>query len=270
MRKKVSGKEVNLDNIRRINRLFRPDGKVLIMAMEHSIIFGPTKGLELPGETIKKAIAGGVDGIMTSYGMATHFAKEISPVGLILRSDGVATMLGPDVEAPVWFGVKEALRIGADALCISSFPGDVKEMRTLNNLAKITRKAHSWGLAVQAEMVPGGMGGSPEYRTKEKVALAARAGLEMGGDWVKIPYVEGFEEIVKICYKPVVIMGSKKRNTVEEFLTEMKKAMDAGAAGGTIGRNIFESDNPEAMAAALSGIIHQGISVDEATRIAKS
>lgn len=258
-----------MDNIRRLNRLFKPDGKVLIMATEHSIIFGPTKGLEDPGDTIKKAIAGGIDGIMTSYGIARHFAKEISPVGLILRSDGASTRLGPDVEAPVWFGVKEALRLGADALCISAFPGDDNEMSTFNNLAEITRRAHKWGLAVQAEMVPGGMMSTSEYRTKENIALAARAGLELGGDWVKVPFVDGFEDIVKTCYKPVVIMGSKKRNSIEEFLTEMKKAMDAGAAGGTIGRNIFESDNPEAMAAALSAIIHGGVSVDQATRIAK-
>src|SRR5690606_34755543 len=99
-----NGKVLNMDNTRRLNRLFKPDGKVLIMAMEHSIIFGPTKGQVKPGETILQAIQGGVDGIMTSYGMARHFAKEISAVGLILRSDGVATILGPDVEAPVWFG----------------------------------------------------------------------------------------------------------------------------------------------------------------------
>ncbi len=258
-----------MDNIRRLNRLFQPDGKVLILAMEHSIIFGPTKGQVKPGETITQAILGGVDGIMTSYGMARHFAREISPVGLVLRSDGVATILGPDVEAPVWFGVKEALRLGADALCISSYPGDVKEMTTFNNLAEITSEAHSWGLAVQAEMVPGGMQSTPEYRTVERVTLAARAGIELGADWVKVPYVDSFEQVVAACYKPVVIMGSKKRNTVEEFLTEMKKAMDAGAAGGTIGRNIFEADNPMAMAAALAAIIHQGVTVDEATRIAK-
>jgi len=162
-----------MDNVRRMNRIFKSDGKVLILAMEHSIIFGPTKGQVKPGETIVQAIQGGVDGIMTSYGMARHFAWEISKVGLILRSDGVATMLGPDVEAPVWFGVKEALRLGAEALCISAYPGDEKEMRTFNNLAEITAKAHFWGLAVQAEMVPGGMQSTPEYRTVERVALAA-------------------------------------------------------------------------------------------------
>jgi len=258
-----------MDNVRRMKRIFQPDGKTLIMAYEHSGIFGPGKGLERPGEMIRKAIAGGVDAVMTSYGIARHFASELAPVGLVLRSDGAATKLGPDAAAPVWFGVEEALRLGADALCVSAYPGDVKEMDTLNNLVEVTAEAHAWGLAVQAEMVPGGMGSSPEYRNMENVALAARLGIELGGDWVKIPYVEPFAEVVKACYKPVVIMGGSKRGTVEEFLTEMKAAMDAGAAGGTIGRNIFEADDPEAMAAALAAIIHQGISVDKALRLAK-
>lgn len=257
-----------MDNIRRLKHIFKPDGKTLIMAMEHTIIFGPGKGLADPGDTIRKAIQGGVDGVMTSYGVARHFADELAPVGLVLRSDGASTIIGPDVPAPVWFGVKEALRIDADALCISAFPGNEKEMSSFNNLAEITCEAHAWGLAVQAEMMPGGMGSSPDFRTKENVALAARAGLELGGDWVKIPYVEGFADIVKACYKPVVIMGMKKRPSSEAFLTEMKKAMDAGASGGTIGRNIFEADDPGAMAAALAAIIHDGVSVSEAMSIA--
>ncbi len=258
-----------MDNIRRINQIFQEDGKTLVLALEHTIIFGPGKGLDKPGVTLQKAMAGGVDAVMTSYGIARHFARELSRSGLILRADGAATKLGPDVPAPVWFGVEEALRLGADALCISAFPGNHKEMATFNNLAETTKEAHQWGLAVQAEMMPGGMGSGPEFRTKECVALAARAGLELGGDWVKIPYVEGFKEIVDACFKPVVIMGLGRRSSTEEFLTEMKAAMDAGAAGGTIGRNIFEADNPQAMAAALAAIIHQGVSVSEAVKIAK-
>lgn len=257
-----------MDNIRRINQVFQDDGKTLVLALEHTIIFGPGKGLARPGETIRNAIAGGVDAVMTSYGIARTFAMELSRRGLILRADGAATKFGPDVPAPVWFGVKEALRLGADALCISAFPGNAKEMATFTNLAETTRAAHQWGLAVQAEMMPGGMGSGPEFCTKEYVALAARAGLELGGDWVKIPYVDGFKEIVDACYRPVVIMGLSRRASPEEFLTEMKAAMDAGAAGGTIGRNIFEADNPAAMAAALAAIIHKGVSVSEAMKIA--
>ena len=262
-------KKANMDITRRMKRIFRADGRTLILAYEHTIIFGPGKGLEHPGETLAQAIAGGVDAVMTSYGIARHYADVLAPVGLVLRADGASTRLGPDVPAPVWFGVQDALRLGADALCVSAYPGNAKEMATFNNLSETAREAHQWGLAVQAEMVPGGMGSTPEFRNLENVALAARAGIELGGDWVKVPYVVEFDKIVDVCFKPVVIMGGGKRGTAEEFLTEMKAAMDSGAAGGTIGRNLFEADNPGAMAAALAGIIHQGISVDEALRIAR-
>jgi len=237
--------------------------------MEHTGIFGPGKGLERPGETIKKVVAGNADAVMTTFGIASHFVSELAPVGLILRSDGAATKLGEDVSAPVWFGVEEAIRIGADALCLSAYPGDHKEMDTLNNIAEVARQARYWGLAVQAEMVPGGMGSGPEMRTVENIAHAARLGLELGADWVKVPYVEGFKKVVEVCFKPVVIMGGKKRSNDLDILTEMKAAMDAGAAGGTIGRNIFESDDPEAMTAALVAIVHDGVSVDQAVKIAK-
>jgi DhnA family fructose-bisphosphate aldolase class Ia len=220
--------------------------------------------LERPGETIAKVVAGGADAIMTSFGIASQFARALSPVGLILRADGAPTKLGPDTAAPVWFGVEEALRLGADALCVSAFPGHHTEGKTLDNLASVTRQAQAWGLAVQAEMVPGGLGSGPDARTIENVALAARVGIELGADWVKVPYVEGFGEVTSACFKPVVIMGGSRRSSEEEILAEVKAAMEQGAAGATIGRNIFEADDPEAMAAALSAMIHQEVSVEEA------
>jgi DhnA family fructose-bisphosphate aldolase class Ia len=118
-------------------------------------------------------------------------------------------------------------------------------------------------------MVPGGMGSGPEFRTVENVALAARVGIEMGADWVKIPYVPAFEQVTSVCFKPVVIMGGAQRGSEFEFLSELRTAMDAGAAGGTIGRNIFESDDPKAMTAAIAAIIHNDASVDEAMAILK-
>ena len=253
--------------IRRLGRIFRPDGRALIVATEHAAIFGPGKGLERPGETIAKVVAGGADAIMTSFGIAGHFTRELSPVGLILRADGAPTRLGPDTAAPVWFGVEEALRLGADALCVSAFPGHHTEAASLNNLAAVTRQALSWGLAVQAEMVPGGMGGGPETRTLENVALAARVGIELGADWVKVPYVGGFAQVTGVCFKPVVIMGGSRRSSEAEILAEVRAAMDAGAAGATIGRNIFEADDPEAMTAALAAIIHCNASVEQALAI---
>ena len=252
---------------RRLGHIFRPDGRALIIATEHSAIFGPMKGLERPGETIEKVIAGGVDAVMTSFGIAHHFARTLAPVGLILRSDGAPTKLGPDTAAPVWFDVEEALRLGADALCVSAFPGHHTEAATLHSLASVAREAQAWGLALQAEMVPGGMGGGPETRTVENVALAARVGAELGADWVKVPYAEGFEQVTGTCFKPVVIMGGSRRGSEVEILAEVKAAMEAGAAGATIGRNIFGAQDPEAMTAALSAIIHQDATVEEALAI---
>jgi len=253
--------------VRRLGHIFRPDGRALIVATEHAAIFGPMQGLERPGDTIEKIIAGGVDAVMTSFGIAHHFARTLSPVGLILRADGAPTKLGPDAAAPIWFDVEEALRLGADALCVSAFPGHHTETATLDSLASVAREAQAWGLAVQAEMVPGGMGGGPEARTVENVALAARVGAELGADWVKVPYVESFEQVTGSCFKPVVIMGGSRRSSEAEILAEVKAAMEGGAAGATIGRNIFGSKDPEAMTAALSAIIHQDASVDEALAI---
>jgi class I fructose-bisphosphate aldolase/fructose-bisphosphate aldolase/2-amino-3,7-dideoxy-D-threo-hept-6-ulosonate synthase len=235
--------------------------------MDHGAILGPSRGLEQPGETIRKVVAGGADAVMTSFGIAKRFARELAPVGLILRADGASTKLGPDVAAPIWFGVESALRLGGDALCISAFPGHHTERESLDNLATIAREAHAWGLALQAEMVPGGMGSGPEMRTLENVALAARLGAELGGDWVKVPYAPGFQQVTGSCFTPVVILGGSRRDSVTHVLEEVKAAMTAGAAGITMGRNIFEADDPQAMTAALAAIIHDDASVKEALDI---
>lgn len=254
-------------NTRRLNHIFRPDGRTLIVAMEHAAIFGPGKGTEQPGETIKQVAAGGADAVMASFGIVGHFVNELAPLGVILRSDGAPTILGPDVSAPVWFGVEEALRLDADGICISAFPGHHSEQQSLDNLASISREAHKWGIALQGEMVPGGMTAAPESRTVKTVALAARLGCELGADWVKVPYVEGFEQVVRGCYKPVVILGGSKRGSALEIFTEVRAALDAGAAGVTMGRNIWESDDPQAMTAALTALIHEDASVETAMKI---
>jgi fructose-bisphosphate aldolase, class I len=252
---------------RRLNHIFRPDGRALIVAMEHAAIFGPGKGTEDPGETIKQVVAGGASAVMASFGIIRRFVKELASVGVILRSDGAPTILGPDVSAPVWFGVEEALRLDADGICISAFPGHHSEQQSLDNLAQIAREAHKWGLALQGEMVPGGMTAGPEARTVETVALAARLGCELGADWVKVPYVDGFARVVRGCYKPVVILGGSKRGSTLEVFKEVRAALDAGAAGVTMGRNIWESDDPQAMTAALSALIHEDASVEKAMSI---
>lgn len=243
--------------LRRMNRIFRPDGRALIVAMDHGLIDGPTPGLEQPDATVAKVAAGGADAVLTSYGVARRFARELAPLGLILRADGGATSLGTaGGPGATFFGVEEALRLGADAVAVSAFPGSPVEVESLERLAHVIAAAHAWGLPVMAEMVPGGFDSPPEQRTPHAVALAVRVAAELGADFVKTPYVTGFAAVTAGCYVPVVVLGGAKRGNEQAMLADIRAAMAAGAAGVAIGRNIFQAEDPTAMTAAVAGIVH--------------
>jgi DhnA family fructose-bisphosphate aldolase class Ia len=250
---------------RRLNHIFRRSGRALIVAMDHGLLDGPCPGLEDPAETIEKIVAGGADAVLTSYGVARRFARELAPVGLILRLDGGATSLGRlDGPTNLLYRVEDALRLGADAVALNGFPGAPHEAASLENLASAIRQAHPWGMAVMAEMVPGGFDSPPEWRTMDKIALAVRVAAELGADFVKTPYSAGFVDVTSTCYVPVVILGGAKRGNERGMLADIKAAIEAGAVGVAIGRNIFQAGDPAAMTAAVAAIIHQDASVDEA------
>jgi len=256
-----------MSTTRRMNRIFRPDGKALIVALDHGLLDGPCPGLEKPAETIAKIIDGGADAVLTSYGIARRFARELAPLGLILRADGAATNLGKKSDGPsssLFFEVEDALRLGADAVVVTALPGSPKEEATLKNLATMARIAHSWDVPVLGEMVPGGFNSGPEYRTQENIAMSARIGVELGADFIKTPYADGFKAVTSTCFCPVVILGGSKRGSERDMLVDIKAAVDAGGAGVAIGRNIFQTDNPAAMTSAVAAILHKGVSVDQA------
>lgn len=242
---------------RRLNRIFRPDGRALIAAFDHGLIDGPAPGMEQPGETLQQIVSGGADAILTSYGTARRFAREIAPLGLILRLDGGGTKLGEMGPGAQFYTVENALRLGADAVAVSAFPGSPEERSTLRTLAKVIGEAHRWGIPVMAEMVPGGFDSAPEYRTAESIGIAARVAAELGADWVKIPYAEGFQHVTERCYVPAVILGGAKKGSEDQMLATISQALTAGAAGVAIGRNIFQADDPAGMTAAVASLIHE-------------
>ncbi len=254
-----------MSTTRRLNRIFQPDGRALIVAFDHGMIDGPAKGMEQPGRALKKIVQGGADAILTTYGMATRFAKEIAPLGLILRLDGGGTRLGAmDGPGAQFYAVEDALRLGADAVAVSAFPGSPKEEATLETLARVVGDAHAWGLPVMGEMVPGGFDSGPEFRSAQSIAIAARVAAELGADWVKIPYASDFEQVTSGCYVPAVILGGAKKGSERAMLETIKAALKAGSVGVAIGRNIFQAKDPAAMTAAVAAILHRDASVDEA------
>jgi len=252
---------------RRLNHIFRPDGRALIVAFDHGLFSGPAPGMEQPQSTLEQIVAGGADAILTSYGVATRFAASIANLGLILRLDGGGTLLNNTGPGTQLYTVEDALRLGADAVAISAFPGAANEESSLEMLAQTIAQAHFWGMPVMGEMVPGGFDSGPEFRTAESVALSARVAAELGADWVKIPYTQGFEYVTSTCYVPAVILGGAKKGSERAMLEDIEQALQAGAKGVAIGRNIFQAPSPRAMTAAIAALVHDGVSVDEAMAI---
>lgn len=252
---------------RRLNHIFRPDGRAFIVAFDHGMIDGPAKGMEQPAKTLEKIAAGGADAILTSYGTALRFAREIEPLGLILRLDGGGTKLGVMGPGSQFYSVEDAIRLGADAVAVSAFPGSPKEEESLRMLAQVIGEAHRWGIPVMGEMVPGGFDSPDHMRTAESIAIAARIGAELGSDWVKIPHADDFEQVTSTCYVPAVILGGAKKGSERVMLEKIRGALDVGAKGVAIGRNIFQADDPLAMTAAVAALIHDNVSVDDAMKI---
>jgi DhnA family fructose-bisphosphate aldolase class Ia len=251
---------------RRLNRILNCDGRALIVAMDHGAIQGP-KGLERPGEVIQKVIAGGADAILTTYGIARSFAKELSPVGLILRTDGGQSTIGPDIsESAPMYSVEDALRLGADGVVANAGPGHRNEVKHMEWLSTLSSECDRWGVVLVAEMVPGGFDSGPEFRTLANHQLAARFGSEYGADILKTPYCDGFEAVVGSCYTPIVVPGGSKM-TAEQLLTMVYNAVQAGAIGCAVGRNVWGADDPVKMTAALAAVIHGAANVADALKL---
>ncbi len=255
-----------MSTTRRLRRIFGSDDRTVIVALDHGLIDGPCPGFDDPADVIARVVAGGADAVLTSYGIARRFAAELAGVGLILRSDGAATNLGTPSDGSTqrrFFEVDEALRLGADALVVTALPGSPKEEPTLTNLAHAVREAHRWGLPVLAEMVPGGFDSSPELRGPDAVAFAARLGAELGADFIKAPYTPDYRSVTARTFAPVVVLGGSKGDE-RAVLADIAAALDAGAAGVAMGRNIFQSSDPTAMTAAIVALVHGGADVEEA------
>lgn len=242
----------------RLNRLLASDGRTVIAALDHGIAgMRPLAALERPAEIISQVIAGGADAILTTPGIARECAACFRHVGLIVRADaGPTALTGRWGETRVALGVEDALRLGADGVAAMGIVGADGESESLRGLASLAARCHEWGVALLAEMLPGGFT-APEV-TVEQIAVAARLGAELGADIIKIRHAgppESYRTVVNACYRPLVILGGSQQ-TPEQFLAQVRGAMDAGAVGVAVGRNLWQHPDPAAMTRELARAVH--------------
>ncbi|MHA1237865.1 MAG: 2-amino-3,7-dideoxy-D-threo-hept-6-ulosonate synthase [Candidatus Odinarchaeia archaeon] len=256
----MNGKQVRL-------RRILQNGKAVIIPMDHGVSSGPIPGVKKIEETIRKLEKGGATAILTHKGIMRSLTK-VPKTGLIVHFSA-STSLGPDPNWKVLVGsVEEAIRIGADAVSVHVNIGCEKEPEMLVKLGMIAEACDEWQIPLLAMMYPRGKNVRDQFDPKV-VAHVARVGAELGADIIKTNYtgsVETFKEVVEGCPVPVVIAGGPKVDSDLEVLKMVRGAMDAGAIGVSMGRNVFQHENVEAITRALRKIIVGNKSVEEAAK----
>lgn len=243
---------------RRMRRLLPPDGRLFIVAMDHTAFLDrPVPALARYGSTCAEAVAGGADAFLVPLGSAALYEEQIGPAALIASVQTRSPMLEVAIE--------RALAVGADAVKCMVYP--FGEDDSVLEAGRLGADAARVGLPFIAETVPGGFG-RRDLHTPEKIAAAARIGVEAGADIIKTFYTgdpESMGSVIENAGVPVVVLGGPKMATTRDVLQVVHDAVVvAGASGVAFGTNIWTYDDPRAMTAAIAAVIHGGASVDEA------
>lgn len=253
--------------IRRLNRIFKEDGKALIVAMDHCTYNGANEGLSDPVKALQEIKEGGADAVLLNFGVARQFPEAIAGLGYIARLDLPPTYMRKSHESRLVYDVDYAVSMGADAVIINIGQGLGVEEITFPALAETIQYCDKIGMPVCAEAVPGGFDAGPDFNTLDNIARGARIANEIGCDFMKIRYQEGFERVVKETMVPLVVLGGSRSEDPRDFLQVVYDAMQSGASGVAAGRNIWGYKNTKQMVKAVMGIIHNGLTVDQAYEV---
>jgi len=247
----------------RMSRIFNPEtGKTLMFAVDHGYFMGPTSGLEQLNETVDPLLPY-ADTLMLTRGALRNYIAPEKDTSIILRvSSGtsiLASKYGTLLHEGLSVSMEEAIRLNASAVAFSIMVGAEFERDTLLDFSKLIDEAERYGMptlavtAVGAELV----------RDARYLGLATRIAGELGARMVKTYYCDDFEKVTGASPVPVVIAGGKKVPE-QEALTTAYNAIQSGAAGVDMGRNIFQSENPVAMVQAVRAIVHNNATPAEA------
>jgi class I fructose-bisphosphate aldolase len=242
----------------RLRRIFGKDGRTVIVACDHASFMGPLPGLEEPGKVLDVLVENGVDAVLTTQGVVQRFGGGLGRLGLILRADSGAIPAG-QIAGPLrpLFSIPEALRLGADAVICMGMIGFPDEATSLQNLAGFTAEALGWGMPVVAEMLVKPKDGSKA--TPKEIGFGMRIGAELGADIIKVSYcgpILDYRSALQGCYQPVVVLGGEKAKDDTQVLQIIAEALEAGARGVAIGRNVWQHANPAGMCRALIELVH--------------
>lgn len=262
------GKNIRLERI-----IERNTKRTVIVPMDHGVTLGPIEGIIDMRDMVNEIAEGGADAVLGHVGLPLHgHRRHGKDLGLILHLSG-STVWAPDPNAKVLVNtVSMALKIGADAVSVHINIGAESESKMLHDLGEIAIECLEWGMPLLAMMYTRGDKFQEETST-EGVKHAARIAAELGADLVKVSYTgskKSFQEVVEGCPIPVLIAGGEKTKNEREIFQIVKDSLEAGGAGVSIGRNVFQHKKKKAMVKAICNIVHENITVEEALKILKT
>jgi len=253
----MSGKEI------RLKKLYHHSDKLLIVPMDHGITIGPVTGLTEINQTVNAVFDGGADAVVVHKGLVRYLTDVLgSNKGELIIHLSASTALAPESQSmrkELVSSVEHSIRLGATAISTHVNLGSQFEAEQIKDVGLIAEECDKWGLPLLAMMYVRDGSKVHEF-DPERIRHAARVAEELGADIVKVNYSgspETFRQVVSGVKIPVLIAGGERLGSNDDLLTMIDDAVSAGANGISIGRNIFQDENPEKLCANIRSILNQ-------------
>jgi putative autoinducer-2 (AI-2) aldolase len=244
----------------RLARIFQPGTqRTVMLAIDHGYFQGPTTGLERVDLSIVPLLPM-ADALMTTRGMVRSSIPASSGVPVVLRASGGPSILKDLSNEQIAVAMEDAVRLNAAAVAVQVFIGGENETQSVHNMTRLVDEGQRAGIPVLAVTAVG----RELTRDARYLRLAVRICAELGAHVVKTYYcAEGFDTVTAACPVPVVMAGGKKLAEADA-LTMAARAIEGGAAGVDMGRNIFQSDHPVEMMRAIRAVVHESAKPEDA------
>ena len=243
-----------------LSNIFSPkSGNTVMFAFDHGYFMGSVSGLERLDLLIPRLVDH-IDVLMATRGALRTCVKPNFRKGIALRVSAGSSMLNDDLSHElVSVDIEDSIRMNADCLAVQTFIGADGQLSSLDNLSKVINAGARYSIPTLGVIAVG----KNMERTPQYFKLATRIVAELGAHIIKTYYCDNFDEIVAACPVPIVVAGGKKLSE-KDALTMAWQSMQGGARGLDMGRNIFQSHHPIAMADAIGKIVHHKFTDKEA------
>ena len=250
----------------RLARIFNPKtGRTVMLAFDHGYFQGATTGLERIDVKIMP-LAPYADTLMLTRGILRSIVPPSFTQSIVMRASGGTSMLKELSNEEIAVDIEDSIRMNVSAMAVQVFIGGEHEKQSIINMTRLVDQGTRYGIPTLAVTAVG----KDMVRDARYFRLATRICAELGAHYIKTYYVEkDFETVTASCPVPIVIAGGKKIPELDA-LKMAYNAIQQGAAGVDMGRNIFQSEAPVAMIKAVRSVVHENETAEKAFELYNS